>query len=84
MLLCWKYEPSERPTFFQLEKALSDVEELFKLFFLLFCFLKIELKQVRWKDHNKSINITDGFLPIESCLLGPLIILDRWYVHNHV
>lgn len=23
----------------------------------------------------------DGFLSVESCILGPLTILDRWYVY---
>ncbi|CAF3907233.1 unnamed protein product [Rotaria sordida] len=59
---CWKYEPSERPTFSQLEKTLRE----------------IEFKQVRWKENNnKSINLPDGFLSIESCRRGPLTILDR-------
>ncbi|CAF2918156.1 unnamed protein product [Rotaria sp. Silwood2] len=63
MLHCWKYEPCERPTFSQLEKTLRD----------------IEFKQVRWKENNnnKSINLPDGFLSIESCRRGPLTILDR-------
>ncbi|CAF1327509.1 unnamed protein product [Rotaria magnacalcarata] len=62
MLQCWKHEPTERPTFSQLEKTLRE----------------IELKQVRWKDKNStSTNSPDGFLSIESCALGPLTILDR-------
>ncbi|CAF3376351.1 unnamed protein product [Rotaria sp. Silwood1] len=62
MLHCWKYEPCERPTFSQLEKTLRE----------------IEFKQVRWKENNnKSINLPDGFLSIESCRRGPLTILDR-------
>ncbi|CAF4951195.1 unnamed protein product, partial [Rotaria socialis] len=66
MLQCWKHEPTERPTFSQLEKTLRE----------------IELKQVRWKDKNStSTNLPDGFLSIESCALGPLTILDRWYVY---
>ncbi|CAF0718876.1 unnamed protein product [Adineta steineri] len=62
MLHCWKHEPTDRPTFTQLEKTLRE----------------IEIKKVRWKDKNcKSINFPDGFLSIESCILGPLTILDR-------
>ncbi|UJR31073.1 hypothetical protein I4U23_018582 [Adineta vaga] len=59
---CWKHEPSERPTFAQLETTLRE----------------IEIKKVRWKDNNcKLKNLPDGFLSTESCLLGPLTILDR-------
>jgi hypothetical protein len=48
---------------------------------MILLFFQIEIKKVRWKDKNsKSINLPDGFLSIESCTLGPLTILDRWYV----
>ncbi|CAF1083568.1 unnamed protein product [Adineta ricciae] len=67
MLHCWKYEPCERPTFSELEMTLAE----------------IELEQVQWKNnHNTSINLPDNFLSIQSCLLEPLTILDRWYVHQ--
>ena len=43
--------------------------------------LQIELKKVRWKENSSaSVALPDGFLPLESCALGPLTILDRWYV----
>ncbi|UJR15588.1 hypothetical protein I4U23_002524 [Adineta vaga] len=62
MLQCWKYEPCERPTFSELEITLTE----------------IELKQVQWKNNNNiSKNLPDDFLSIQSCLLGPLTILDR-------
>lgn len=48
--------------------------------FLLFSFIQIELKKVRWKDKTLK-TVDEGFLPVESCLLGPLTIIDRWYVN---
>ncbi|CAF3862306.1 unnamed protein product [Adineta steineri] len=62
MLQCWKYEPCERPTFSKLERQL----------------IEIEIKQVRWKNNNNiSTILPDDFLPIQSCMLGPLTVLDR-------
>ena len=44
---------------------------------------QIELKQVRWKgNHESAVLLADDFLPIESCRLGPLTIVDRWYVER--